>query len=738
MTPTKTELRSNINSLLDEINPKIVPPSKGMLSFQDYLGLCVEQPQKTLRDILLFFVDAIKYYVPEGHDEYPHDEHSVGFVNYDFSKLFVEDCDTKFFADRLFANKFMNFISRLKERGQIDKIMIFQGPSGTGKSRMIENLAAKIENYASLEVGAMYEIVWQLKFEGTHKKSESGLTSIHLPCLNHENPILFIPREERKKFLDELIKDKTFKEHLFNDSCYQWVFTDKLCTICESVVNALFKSEICKTPKDIYDLIYVRRREFNRGQGIGISIFNPSDKINNGIITNPQKQEFLNVLFNDSNLVRYICTSMAASNNGVPMVQDIKGENVTRLIHLHGIISDKVHKIGDSHIDERIRSLFFAATNPEDMLDERITKLKSLNSRVDYIGVNYVLDPYVEVEIYKSVNNESIGNLFLPGVLLAFTKVIVSTRLNDQPKIIKEWIKHPKNYSNFTDEKLFLLKMELYRGMMPEWISEEDRKKFTPDIRNRIIHESECEGLEGISGRDSIIMFGDFMRKFGRRKKIKKLITMENVRSFFIGMKNLNVSEKFIESLIHHYDSHVLKQIKKSLYNANEENMARDIMNYLYCLPFEDTGSKIMCPYTGEIIEVTKDYFANMELIILGKGNSAYLKDMRIDNFKTYRTETLQKINIEGQNIAETPQFKRLFGLYKHNLEDDVLAPFFNNDQFRNAIKDYGSIQFNTYDDKIKRDIGFMMDNLQKNFSYTEAGAKEVCVYVLDKCLVKQ
>jgi len=145
-----------------------------------------------------------------------------------------------------------------------------------------------------------------------------------------------------------------------------------------------------------------------------------------------------------------------------------------------------------------------------------------------------------------------------------------------------------------------------------------------------------------------------------------------------------------------------------------------------------------MCPYTGEIIEVTKDYFANMELIILGKGNSAYLKDMRIDNFKTYRTETLQKINIEGQNIAETPQFKRLFGLYKHNLEDDVLAPFFNNDQFRNAIKDYGSIQFNTYDDKIKRDIGFMMDNLQKNFSYTEAGAKEVCVYVLDKCLVKQ
>ena len=69
--------------------------------FNDFLSLASEEPDLIFRDIFQYFHDMMHYYVPEGIDEYEDKEHSIGFVHYDFSKLFVNGCDDPFFADRL-------------------------------------------------------------------------------------------------------------------------------------------------------------------------------------------------------------------------------------------------------------------------------------------------------------------------------------------------------------------------------------------------------------------------------------------------------------------------------------------------------------------------------------------------------------------------------------------------------------------------------------------------------------
>ena len=46
--------------------------------------------------------------------------------------------------------------------------------------------------------------------------------------------------------------------------------------------------------------------------------------------------------------------------------------------------------------------------------------------------------------------------------------------------------------------------------------------------------------------------------------------------------------------------------------------------------------------------------------------------------------------------------------------------------------------EFKTYDKRIREDVTFLMNNLCKKSRYTEQGAKEVCMYVIDNDLTKK
>ena len=103
------------------------------------------------------FHDMVKRYVDEGIDEYPDDPESIGFVHYDFGRLLVEDADHPFFADRLFANRLMAHAEAMKRGGQQNKLYIFDGPPGCGKSTFLNNLLMKFEEYAGTEEGLRFE-----------------------------------------------------------------------------------------------------------------------------------------------------------------------------------------------------------------------------------------------------------------------------------------------------------------------------------------------------------------------------------------------------------------------------------------------------------------------------------------------------------------------------------------------------------------------------------------------------
>ena len=759
----------NLNQNMSDLEQRTSIP------FEEFLQELAARPATMMRNVFQVFHDMIKAYIGEGVDEYPDDPESIQFKHYDCTRLFVEGSDYPFFADRLFANRLVNLVEALKRGAQQNKIYIFEGPPGCGKSTFLNNLLMKFEEFANTEAGLRYETVWRFdrktlgsyadyeehpvfeKLSRLLEKSEAKSLPdsnrevpngyfddcsapylegdyIEVPCPSHDNPILMIPKNHRRAFFDDLFKNDEFKWKLSTEKEHEWVFKDNPCTICSSLYEALLGR--LRDPQKVYEMLYARPYRFNRRLGEGISVFNPGDRpLRQNILTNAILQRRIDRLLKDSNEVKYIFSQYAKTNNGIYALMDIKSHNTERLIELHNIISEGVHKVED--IEENVDSLLLAVMNPEDQ--KNIEGFQSFLDRIEYINIPYVMDLTTEVEIYRNVFGKHIDERFLPRVLHNFARVIISTRLNTKSEAMLEWIGDPQTYRLYCDENLQLLKMEIYTGYIPNWLKEKDRKRLKAKRRRKIIAESEKEGQQGISGRDSIKIFNKF---FSTYAKEDKLINMSDLCKFFSNIrkeiKEL-IPQGFLDSLLRMYDYTILQEVKESLYYYNAEQISKEIQNYLFAINFE-IGSVETCTYTGAKLEISEEFLAHIEERLLGaKADSKQRQTFRRETQKEYTTKTLtQEIMVEGLSITDTKIFKDMSDRYVYNLKEKVLDPFLDNENFRRAIKDYNTEDFKTYDKRIRDDATYLINNLCDKYRYTELGAKEVCIYVIDSDLAKK
>ncbi|MDD4272631.1 MAG: serine protein kinase PrkA [Desulfobacter postgatei] len=735
------------------------------VSFQEFLQLLNANPSRILRNIFQSFHDMIKSHVTEIEN----DIDRSAITRYDTGTLFMEGSDTPYFPDLLFTNRFMKQMDYLRHGNQQNRIYVFYGPHGCGKSTFLNNLLEKFEQYANTDEGLCYEVVWRLDVK-TLKGREPSLMRlssfekliqyidsdsrdikhianqspvefegpepefIEIPCLCHDNPFLVIPRDQRRGVLDELIKNDEFKWKLFTEKQYEWVFKDEVCTVCTSIYQSLL--ERLGKPVKVFDMLYARPYYFNRRLGNGISVFNPGDRpLRRNVILNQMLQSRINALFRDSNVINYIYSSYAKIHNGIYALMDIKAHNVERMVELHNIISEGVHKV--ENVEERVEALFFALMNPEDK--QNLKDFPSFEDRIQYIDIPYVLDVSTEVKIYLNIFGRHIERSFLPMVLENFARIIICTRIGKKSLALEEWIKDPKKYLNFCDESLILLLMEIFRGSIPKWLDDQDTKALDKKMMKKIIVESEEYGKKGLSGRDSIKLFDRFYSKF---VKEDRLISMPDLCSFFNKLEEpvrQMIPQGFLSSLLRMYDYSILQQVKESLYYYNEEQIAKDIKNYISAV-INEIGSVVNCIFTKEEIHVTEAFLESIELRLLSESADAKRRQgMRIDVLKEYTGFTLSyEIMIEGKNIVQTRLFQSLHERYVHNLKKRVLEPFMDNENFRRAIKDFDTEDFKAHDKRIKRDVTFLIDNLASKFDYSQQGANEICIYVIDNDLANK
>ena len=255
-----------IKKSIEKLNRKLQKGKKESgISFHEFLGKISGNPQHTLRNIFQLFHDMIHFYIPSGINEYPNDPESINYIQYDCGKLFVDETENPFFADRLLANRLINVADSLKGGVVRNKMLLFVGPPGSGKSTFLNNLLQKLEKYTEMDAGVMYETIWQIDtekfdfrfppsiaasemmqgddFDPSEAAAMQGVddSPLHfpgryllIPCPSHDHPIIQIPKQYREELLDEIIEDRNFKRHLFHNKEYEWVFKDTPCPVGSS------------------------------------------------------------------------------------------------------------------------------------------------------------------------------------------------------------------------------------------------------------------------------------------------------------------------------------------------------------------------------------------------------------------------------------------------------------------------------------------------------------------------
>lgn len=722
----------NVRESLQFLEEKIEKEEKVQKwSFQDYLQKASVNPQKFFRDIFALFHDAVMYYVGEGKSEYPIDDPAnAALVVYDCSKIFEQGLSHPYFVDRLFANRFVEEVKSLNSGAQQNRIFAFMGAHACGKSIFLNNLLQKLQAY--INQGEAFEIFWEIdpvQFSESEEKEK-----FEISCPSHDHPMLIIPRNHRVEFFEKLLPKSEIKDKIFSQKEYEWIFKQEACTICNSLFEVLY--EKLGSIDRVLDMLKVKSYKFNRRLGDGVVVFNPGDPTPMPPrvfhLTHQKIQEKLDKVFGPDR-IKYIYSLLAKTNNGIYALMDIKSQNVERFKALHNVVSEGVWRAGE--IEERISSLFLALMNPEDKEAlEKDETMKSLRGRIRYIDIPYTLDPEVEVKIYESTFGKEIHSYFLPRILESFAKAIIATRMKEKCEPLEKWIGSMGKYApKHCDTAGRLLRMDIYSGKLPLWLSEEDRRKLDLSHKRNILlfPAREKEGMAGFDGRASIQLFKDFYRLY---QSGWKLIRMDNVADYFknridVKQRDQYIPRDFIDPLVNYYDYEVVLEVKEALYFYDEEQIAEDILHFIWASNYK-IGERVCCPWTKKEFVVTQEF---LKQTVTRSTGQPFLTDY---DFNQYVLDIKKKLSLavmqgDTKEIAKSELYRYLLQNYIKNLKEKTLEPFIDNRNFLSAIQAYGTKDFGTVESKIKDQVERMIGKLMKKFGYTEQGAKEISIYVL-------
>lgn len=686
-------------SVKDKLQNSLRDSKRELIPFEQFLETI--PPKYIFRNIFNVVSDMVDYYIGDGLQEYPNDPESINYIDYDTSKMFEENQTDPFYPDRLFANRFVSKFKHLDKGSRQNKIYVFRGPPGSGKSTFLNCFINKAEEYVNRGPGTLYEVIWKLD-------------DLTIPCPSHDNPILLIPKEERQELFNDILdNDPELKDKVFNDRSFEWLFYAEPCTFCTSILQGLTD----KDQSNLLSYIYTRQYKMNSRVSEGISVFNSNDELPK-FKNQPTKniQDRLDEFFREQgSTVRYDHSLYAKSNNGIYCLMDLNDNNQCRLKSLRGIVSEGKHKVNT--IEEQVNSLFTIVTNPD---DEYAIEDGALEDRKDVTPMNYVLIPKTQSKIFKKIYGENVENNFYPGIIDYFSRIIIATRMNRDVDLFDEWLEDKSPYRSICDKYFLILKMEIYTGNIPEWLKEEDKDRFTYDIRKGFIDNSLYEGLGGISDRKAIELFGNLVKYFnGDLVNFPKL--KEYCERVDEGIKELLPGGLgFIASLEKYYVFELVQQIEECLFQKNTEQIKNNIKNYLHSL-YYNLGDEM---HIGEEkIQLNENFYEEIESYLFGRSSD----QSRHNVFRKYIAEqTANKCSTE-----ETDIFKELYDKYTYGLKRNMATSFVQDENVRNALKDYNSPSFESYDIKTKRKVNNVITNMIDKYGYTQETAVDVCLYIL-------
>ncbi len=556
-----------------------------VLSFQDYINEFEKSPDRELRTTFTYLLDMLKHHG----------------INEDGSyALFDRDHNESpaVYGQKKVQESLIQSITNFKEEGFNNKFILLVGPNGSSKSSLVRKMMKGLEIYSNTEQGSLYSFSWIFPIDNFIKgslglsgdKSGSDLNTFAYledkdisAILNSElkdHPMLLIPRDHRRKIIEDIYQDRPEK---LEDIKRTYLYNGDLSKRNKMIYDALLKNYKGRH-RDVLKHIRVERFQISKRYSTGAVTIEPQLHVDAQMqqITMDRRLGSLPPSLQSLNLFS-LKGEVVLANRGVLEYSDLLKRPLdsykyllmtmeTKTVNLQGILTEL--------------DIFFIGTSNEVHLAafKQHPDFNSFKGRFTFVRVPYLLNFKNEELIYQNqVEGLKEISFFEPYALRAICLFAVMTRLRC-PQV-----------KNYEDKKLANIATNLSpleKAMFLAGSGAPDRLDFESkqileanknEVESEFEWENLYEGKFGISPRDIKAL----LYKLSSRKenitfmdvieKLQKLITKKNDYDF------LNMTPQ----ADYHHPARFITLIKEYCFNFFDREL-RDCLGMIDDRSYED------------------------------------------------------------------------------------------------------------------------------------------------------
>lgn len=747
-------------NFLDQQLRKEFEANRRVLSFEEYLNLVAEKPGPQMRGSAAYVLDMIDHYGKTPLK--PAAAAAAGVTSgqaplYRFN-LFDHSPDPqtrRVVGQEQVQNQLYRSIKTFARQGMNNKLILLHGPNGSAKSSIIHAIMGGLERYSHEPDGAIYSFNWVFpvdkivkggiglgNYSPSAKETHASYARLpddevlaRIPCEMKDHPILMVPQDRRREFLEKLIgKEKC--DGLW-DTLPTYITRGNLCHRCKQVFDALLIANQGDFKKVVMH-VQVERFYHSRRYREGLVTVEPQMHVdahyqqltyNRSMGTLPASLASLNLFSLSGDLVE--------GNRGIVEYSDLLKRPIDTFKYL--LIACETGSVNVGSSIAFLDTLMLGSTN-ELQLDafKEFPDFTSFKARIELIRVPYLLSTTEEQEIYRAdIEQIAHDKHVAPHAAWALSLWAVLSRLK-KPNSIN----YPPNVSSIISNLSPLEKAKLYDTLeMPHALAAEDRKLLRSSVRRlreEYLNIPYYEGRMGASARELRSLLYDASQN-AEFACLSPLAVLREMEEFVKRVSEYEFLKQDVKDGYH--DAQEFINIVREEYLGKIDHEVRDSMGLYESAQWEDflkkyvlhvslaiKKEKIKNPVTGALEDPDFALISEFEKIVSAPEDGA--------GRDTFRQNIISQVGAwsldhTGEPVVYAKVFPEFWAqLEKHYYESQksLLTKMYNalllydNPGRQAAVTEEGS--------KLAEQT---VSNLKKRLGYCDHCAKEVITFLMRK-----
>jgi predicted Ser/Thr protein kinase len=676
--------RDKLQTLGEEIQNRFAE-NRRVMSFAEYLEMVAANPRRHLRSAPQYAMDAFDYY---GHDD----------VDYPWGKvrrwrLFDApwaDGREMLVGQEEVQNRLYRALANFVHEGTSNKLVLLHGPNGSAKSTLIRCVGRALQDYSTLEDGALYRFNWifpaekigksGIGFSGRSYDEQAGDTFAYLPDelidakLHDEmrdHPLFLLEPPDRMKLIGEMLEAEPPEgEFAVSDYLQFGCLSHKNRAIYEALL-ASYQGDYLKVLRHVQVERFFIRHRYREGY-VTVEPQLSVDATERQV-TMDRSVSALPAALQSVTLYEY-GGEVVGANRGMIEYSDL----LKRPIEAYKYLLSTVERASLSLPNATLfLDLFFVGTSNEIHLSafKEIPEFQSFKGRLELVRVPYLLDFEQEKRIYEQRIREAAGTRHVaPHCAYVAGLWAVLTRMR-KPQADR----YPKEISDLVARLTPLEKAELYAlGKAPEALTPGQAKELLahlPELWTESDAYPNFEGRTGASPRELlVVLFNaansdkyDYVSPLAILDEIGELIKQVSVYQFLKQEAlpgGFHAYDKFIDQVRGRLIERVDDEVRSSLGLVEEGEYERLFQKYVTHVMHWTKKEKVRNPSTGNLEDPDETLMREVERT-LDVGTPA-------DDF---RHDLIAKIGAWAlDNAGEKPDYTRIFSGYFQMLRSAYYA----------------------------------------------------------------